>query len=75
MNTLTTDPDHRGTTSGDVTSHLREIIHRGQLRPGDRLPPERDLAKLLGISRLTLRAGIRSLAAIGRLDRAREDLA
>jgi GntR family transcriptional repressor for pyruvate dehydrogenase complex len=41
------------------------MIHRGELRPGDRLPPERDLAKLLGVSRPTLRAGIHSLAAVG----------
>lgn len=46
---------------------LREIIQRGELRPGDRLPPERDLAKLLGVSRPTLRAAIRSLAAVGGL--------
>ncbi|MEO6391614.1 MAG: FadR/GntR family transcriptional regulator, partial [Pyrinomonadaceae bacterium] len=46
-------------------SQLREMIHRGDLRPGDRLPPERDLAKLLGVSRPTLRAGIRSLSAVG----------
>ncbi|MBC7900807.1 MAG: FadR family transcriptional regulator, partial [Saprospiraceae bacterium] len=32
---------------------------------GDRLPPERVLAKLLGVSRPTLRAGIRSLSAVG----------
>lgn len=44
---------------------LREMIHRGELRSGDRLPPERDLAKLLGVSRPTLRAGIRSLSAVG----------
>jgi GntR family transcriptional repressor for pyruvate dehydrogenase complex len=44
---------------------LREMIHRGELRSGDRLPPERDLAKMLGVSRPTLRAGIRSLAAVG----------
>lgn len=44
---------------------LREMIQRGELRPGDRLPPERDLAKLLGVSRPTLRAGLRSLAAVG----------
>jgi GntR family transcriptional repressor for pyruvate dehydrogenase complex len=41
------------------------MIHRGELRPGDRLPPERDLAKLLGVSRPTLRAAIRSMAAVG----------
>jgi GntR family transcriptional repressor for pyruvate dehydrogenase complex len=59
-------PEHRGTTtSEEVISRLREMIHRGELRPGDRLPPERDLAKLLGVSRPTLRAGIRSLAAVG----------
>ena len=45
--------------------HLREMIHRGELQRGDQLPPERDLAKLLGVSRPTLRAGIRSLAAHG----------
>ena len=61
----TVDPDRRGTTSEEVISQLREMIHRGELRSGDRLPPERDLAKLLGVSRPTLRAGIRSLAAVG----------
>src|SRR5256885_14411486 len=58
-------PERRGTTSEEVVAQLREMIHRGELRPGDRLPPERDLAKLLGVSRPTLRAGIRSLAAVG----------
>ena len=59
------DQDRSGTTSEEVVSRLREMIQLGQLRPGDRLPPERDLAKLLGVSRPTLRAGIRSLAAVG----------
>ena len=61
----TIDAERRGTTFEEVVSQLREMIHRGDLRPGDRLPPERDLAKLLGVSRPTLRAGIRSLAAVG----------
>src|SRR5262252_10847166 len=60
--------ERRGQTSEGVVKHLREMIHRGELRPGDRLPPERDLAKLLGVSRPTLRAGIRSLAAVGVLE-------
>src|SRR5215217_6284770 len=61
----TIDSERSGTTSEGVIAQLREMIHRGDLRPGDRLPPERDLSKLLGVSRPTLRAGIRSLAAVG----------
>lgn len=59
------DAERRGTTFEEVVSQLQEMIHSGELRPGDRLPPERDLAKLLGVSRPTLRAGISSLAAVG----------
>lgn len=59
------EPDKGGSSSEEVILHLREMIHRGELQRGDRLPPERDLAKLLGVSRPTLRAGIRSLAAHG----------
>ncbi len=54
-----------GTSSHEVVMQLRDMIHRGELRHGDRLPPERDLAKKLGVSRPTLRAGIRTLAAVG----------
>ncbi len=51
--------------SQEVVIRLREMIHRGEIKSGDKLPPERDLAKLLNVSRPTLRAGIRSLVAIG----------
>lgn len=61
----TVDVEKSGKTAEEVVMRLREMIHRGDLRPGDRLPPERDLAKMLGVSRPTLRAGIRSLAAVG----------
>jgi len=61
----TIDPARSKTTLEEVVIQLREMIQRGELRPGNRLPPERDLAKLLGVSRPTLRAGIRSLAAVG----------
>ncbi len=59
------DSEKTGTTAEEVVTRLREMIHRGELRSGDRLPPERDLAKKLGVSRPTLRAGIRSLSAVG----------
>jgi len=41
------------------------MIARGELRAGDRLPSERELARQLGISRPSLRAGLRSLMAMG----------
>ena len=44
---------------------MRHLIEQGALRPGDRLPAERDLAAHVGVSRPTVRAGLRALAAIG----------
>ncbi len=61
----TLNSEKNGTTAEEVVTRLRDMIHGGELLPGDRLPPERDLAKLLGVSRPTLRAGIRSLATVG----------
>src|SRR5580765_6828905 len=55
-------PDKGGSSSVEVELHLRAMIHRGELQRGVRLPPERDLAKLLGVSRATSRAGSRSFA-------------
>lgn len=48
-----------------VVSHVRNLIERGEVRPGDRLPAERDLAIQIGVSRPTVRAGLRALAAMG----------
>jgi GntR family transcriptional repressor for pyruvate dehydrogenase complex len=48
-----------------VISFVRDKIARGEVRPGNRLPPERDLATQLGVSRPTVRAGLRALAAMG----------
>ena len=61
----TIESEKSNTTAEEVAALLREMIHSGELTSGDRLPPERDLAKLLGVSRPTLRAGIRSLTAVG----------
>jgi GntR family transcriptional regulator, transcriptional repressor for pyruvate dehydrogenase complex len=54
-----------GVTAEIVVRHVRGLIERGELRPGDRLLPERELAVQLGVSRPSVRAGLRSLSAIG----------
>ena len=48
-----------------VVDHVRNLVASGELKPGDRLPPERELARSLKISRSSLRAGIGFLAAMG----------
>jgi GntR family transcriptional repressor for pyruvate dehydrogenase complex len=48
-----------------VVAHVRGLLDRGELKGGDRLPAERELARKLGVSRPSLRAGLRSLAEMG----------
>ncbi|MDD2870267.1 FCD domain-containing protein [Neomegalonema sp.] len=50
-----------------VALKLEDLIRDGALRPGDRLAPERDLAEKLGVSRPSLREGIRILERSGLL--------
>jgi GntR family transcriptional regulator len=45
------------------------LIESGRLRVGDRLPPERDLATWVGVSRMTARAALASLAQRGLVER------
>src|SRR4051812_1414241 len=47
---------------------IKEMIVGGQLRPGDRLPREADLAPQLGLSRNSLREAVRALSMINILD-------
>ena len=44
------------------------MITTGRLRPGSRLPVEKDLAVELGVSRGSLREGVRALALMGVLE-------
>jgi len=49
----------------NVITYVRDLIASGDLRPGDRLPAERELSTELGVSRPTIRAGLRALSAMG----------
>ena len=48
-----------------VVNHVRSLLESGTLRPGDKIPPEREFARALKISRASLRTGIGYLAAMG----------
>jgi len=48
-----------------VVNHVRALIEGGTLQPGDKIPPEREFARTLKISRASLRTGIGYLAAMG----------
>ena len=58
-------PVRSAQTTEQVVARVYELIKIDSLKPGDRLPPERELAKQLGISRPALRAGLSSLISMG----------
>jgi DNA-binding FadR family transcriptional regulator len=61
------DPVQTATTLEETVERLGTAIRLGLLGPGDRLPPERDLAEQLGIARSTLRQALMSLTESGHL--------
>jgi GntR family transcriptional repressor for pyruvate dehydrogenase complex len=59
-----------GTVSRDalpdqIAARLIDLITERQLKAGDRLPPERELAATMGVSRSSLREALRALAMLG----------
>jgi GntR family transcriptional repressor for pyruvate dehydrogenase complex len=54
--------------SDEVVNQIKNQISEGVLKPGDRLPPERDLVKEFGVSRPSLREALNSLVAMGFLE-------
>jgi len=51
--------------SENIVEQIRLLIRTEQLRPGDRLPSERDLGEQMGVSRVTVREALRVLEAGG----------
>ena len=58
------------TAHGQIEDWLAEAIAAGRLAPGDRMPTEHDLAAWLGVSRMTLRHALATLARRGLVERA-----
>ncbi len=48
-----------------IVAYIQQLIESGELRAGDRLPAERELAAQMGVSRTVLREALHTLAAYG----------
>jgi GntR family transcriptional regulator, transcriptional repressor for pyruvate dehydrogenase complex len=58
-------PGARRTVTQRAIEQIKQMLAAGELRPGQRLPTERDLAAQLGLSRSSMREAIRALTVLG----------
>lgn len=58
----------RSTRVADIVTRISQMISRGALKPGDFLPPQRELADQLGVGANTLREAVQTLIGIGLLE-------
>lgn len=54
--------------SQKIAEQIKGLVMEGTLKPGDKLPSERELSKEIGIGRLSLREGLRILESMGILE-------
>ena len=58
-------PVERQRVADEIVEQLRSLILTGQYRAGEKLPPERELAKTLGVNRASLREALKKLEHMG----------
>jgi GntR family transcriptional regulator, transcriptional repressor for pyruvate dehydrogenase complex len=51
-----------------VLAQLNALITESGMKPGDRLPPERELVEKLGVSRVSVREALRALESMGKIE-------
>lgn len=54
-----------GKTAAEISDSIRTLMRSGELRPGDALPPVRDLAEVLDVNRNTVAAAYQRLVKAG----------
>ena len=64
-NSLKLQPPRRVTIVESIIEQIVSLIQDGTLKPGDKLPSERKLMEMLGVSRSTVREALQGLAAMG----------
>jgi GntR family transcriptional regulator len=70
------DRQNSGPLKGDplylqVERRIEDLLLQGRYKAGDRIPPEAELVGILGVSRVTIRAGLARLVERGLLERRR----
>lgn len=58
-------PVPRASLSDGIVEQLTGLIAGGALKPGDRIPSEKELCRQFGVGRTSVREALRSLAALG----------
>lgn len=58
-------PVEKQRVAEEIVEQLRSLILTGQYAPGDKLPPERELSKRLGVNRASLREALKKLEHLG----------
>lgn len=51
--------------SDEIIEQFKEMLNKGELKPGDELPSERELARMIGVSRPPLREALNALQSMG----------
>jgi len=66
--TIVLEPIRPKKISEEIVDQIKQLISNGELKPGDRIPSERELATMLGVSRPSVREAIMVLEAMGFLE-------
>lgn len=61
-------PIHPVKISNEIVSQIRDLIYSGLLKPGERLPVERELSQKFKVSRATLREALNILEVMGLIE-------
>ncbi len=66
--TIVFEPIRPKKISEEIVNQIKQLISIGELKPGDRIPSERELSSMLGVSRPSVREAIMVLEAMGFLE-------
>ena len=62
---LPVKPIRRASIPEQIVQEIKSLIDTGHLKPGSKLPPERELAQMLGVSRPSVREALGALSLLG----------